>query len=192
MHPGFKPMEAASTACLLDAARVEGLLAILRSLGVEPRPLYTGPSAGQLAAVAPYLVPCSAGSPFNQWFFQTGWGRGLGVAVVSPASMEELYSHFRQFLLVLDEAGKRLYFRFYDPRVLRIFLPTCDADQLRSFFGPVSAFLVEDEEPRRALRFALAGGDLVTETIELSREPAAALPELPSPAQPEVGWKGSR
>src|SRR5437879_6176572 len=116
MHPGLKPMEAVSTACLLDAARVEGLFAILRSLGVEPRPLYTGPSAGQLAAVAPYLVPCSAGSPFNHWFFRTGWGRGLGVAVVSPASMEELYSHFRQFLLVLDEAGKRLYFRFYDPR----------------------------------------------------------------------------
>ena len=35
-----------------------------------------------------------------------------------------------------DEA---LYFRFYDPRVLESFLPTCSEEQLDEFFGSLTA-----------------------------------------------------
>ena len=49
-------------------------------------------------------------------------------------------THFRRFLLVEAPDGDSWYFRFYDPRVLERFLPTCDAAQLTDFFGPVSAY----------------------------------------------------
>ena len=37
------------------------------------------------------------------------------------------------------------YFRFYDPVVLRTFLPTATPRQMEDFFGPISAFYVEGE-----------------------------------------------
>lgn len=184
MQPGLERFDAAATACVLDAARVPGLPATLTALAAESTSLYSGPTADELADVAPWLVQCQAGSPLNEWLFGTAWGQSAGIVLESEADPDELRAHLRRFLMVLDESGKSLYFRFYDPRVLRIFLPTCDAEQLRSFFGPISAFVAEDDDPARALRFTLAGGDLVTETIDLAVAPA--------PARPVIEWKGWR
>ena len=41
-----------------------------------------------------------------------------------------------------------MIFRFYDPRVLRKFLPTCNADELQTFFGKVETFFAEDEKEK--------------------------------------------
>ena len=57
--------------------------------------------------------------------------------------------HFRQFLRVRDEAGREFFFRFYDPRVLRVYLPTCNSEELRTFFGPVELFSMEGERRTR-------------------------------------------
>ena len=37
-------------------------------------------------------------------------------------------------------------FRFYDPRVLRVYLPTCTGDEAEEFFGPVPEILAESED----------------------------------------------
>ena len=42
--------------------------------------------------------------------------------------------------------GERVYFRFYDPRVLRVYLPTCSSSELKGVFGPVGRFVVEGPE----------------------------------------------
>jgi hypothetical protein len=54
---------------------------------------------------------------------------------------------------VKTEDGKELYFRFYDPRVLRVFLPTCSPRETTGFFGPIKSFLLEDDPPQTLLRF---------------------------------------
>lgn len=59
----------------------------------------------------------------------------------------------RQFLFVKDEDGKELYFRFYDPRILRLYLPTCTKTETAAFFGPVLRFLIESEDARSLLVF---------------------------------------
>jgi hypothetical protein len=84
--------------------------------------------------------------------------------------------------MVADETGKLLYFRPYDPRVLRIFLPTCDAEQLEFMFGPIEAYFAEAEDPAQALRFSLDAGGLVTETLELAATPRRG--------RPKIEWKG--
>ena len=38
----------------------------------------------------------------------------------------------------------------HDPRVLRVFLPTCTPDELSDFFGPIGSFLVESDQPAHA------------------------------------------
>ena len=71
-----------------------------------------------------------------------GWGQSWGVFLkIGDAS--NLRHHLRKLLKVRDEAGRHLIFRFQDPRVLRVYLPTCHVDELRQFFGPVTAFLAE-------------------------------------------------
>lgn len=70
-----------------------------------------------------------------------------------------LRRHFRRFLRVTDEQGQPLMFRYYDPRVLRVYLPTCTAEELALVFGPVSAYLIEDGEVRGGAQMRLVGAE---------------------------------
>jgi hypothetical protein len=75
--------------------------------------------------------------------------------------MEDLRRHFRRFLRVKDARDKVLYFRYYDPRVLRAYLPGCTPGDLHAVFGPVLTYLVESRDPEKILVFRRGGSDLV-------------------------------
>jgi hypothetical protein len=76
--------------------------------------------------------------------------------------------HFRKFLLVkIDGNEGDFYFRFYDPRVLRAFLPTCAPDEAAEFFGPVRLFIAEDSEADRAVTFTLTRGRVASGRLSL-------------------------
>ncbi len=55
--------------------------------------------------------------------------------------------------MVKDPDGNRLFFRFYDPRIFKTFLPTCNGDQLAEVFGPVICYMQEENEPDTLLKF---------------------------------------
>ena len=61
----------------------------------------------------------------------------------------------RRLLQFRTENHKRLFFRYYDPRVLRPFLPTCQPAQLAEVFGPIQRFDVESADGSQLLRFRL-------------------------------------
>ncbi len=65
-----------------------------------------------------------------------------------------------------------LYFRYYDPRVMRVYLPTCNAQELAAMFGPIQFYVLEGEKPEEMLRFAVRAGTLVQHKKDLA--PAAA------------------
>ena len=65
--------------------------------------------------------------------------------VLAPADLRTMRNHFRKLLTVYDPNGKPLLFRYYDPRVLRVYLPTCNAEELATIFGPINSYLLEDE-----------------------------------------------
>lgn len=129
--------------------------------------LYKGQGAEVLASFAPHLFPFDCEAALSSWFFRHGWGKAWGIFCCSSAAASDLLRHFRRFLKVGLEGGKPFYFRFYDPRVLRVFLPTCDAAQLQLFFGPIDYFWAEDEDPAYGLYFWLddLSGALVTHRV---------------------------
>lgn len=174
------------THILLDGARMGNAMGEARARNKTAESLYRGENIGMLGQVAPQLFTFSIAAPFGQWCLKTGFGQSWGVMLKSAWPMTELHKHFRKFLTVKAENGRSLFFRFYDPRVLRIFLPSCDAAQLREFFGgAVDYFVVEDEDPAFALRFYHQNGVLQTERCPVKDEIAAlpgAIP-LPPPAQ---------
>jgi hypothetical protein len=154
---------------LLDAARAETPnLREAQRRNPQFLSLYKGQSAQALAEVAPYLFTCERGTAFVRWLLEKGWGKSWGVFCEAEGDLAALERHFRKFLLVQKEGGGQLYFRYYDPRVLRIVLPTFDAGQLDEFFGPVKAYVLEDEDPAYALRYTLQNRRLRTEREELS------------------------
>jgi hypothetical protein len=61
-----------------------------------------------------------------------------------------LYRHLKGLLRV--SSAPELLFRYYDPRVLRGFLPSFSAEQARAFFGPLRAIALE-AEPADALLY---------------------------------------
>jgi hypothetical protein len=155
---------------ILDGASADGLLDRLRQYEPECECLYRGELAPDLAEVAPYLVRLDRRSAFTDWVVTRGWGKHWGVFGVSRADLPAMRRHFRRFLTVHDSAGKPLLFRYYDPRVLRAYLPTCTSAELTDIFGPVMHYIVEGENPAELLRFQLAGGALAFNTKNLEEE----------------------
>ncbi|HYZ84254.1 MAG TPA: DUF4123 domain-containing protein [Bryobacteraceae bacterium] len=122
--------------------------------------LYRGELTPDMAQVAPYLAHVEPEGPFMEWLLRRGWGQHWGVYALSSTDFDSLRRHFRKFLTVYDETGKPMLFRFYDPRVLGTFLPTCNSQELTSFFGPVQQFVLEGKRPEELLEMSQAGGKL--------------------------------
>lgn len=132
---------------VVDAARDERILQLLRESVAEYRSLYEGPRGEALEEVAPYLVSLSQKCSLEQALIQEGWGRNWGVYLTCHHPLEVVRRHLRKFLMVeMEEELKRLYFRFYDPRVLGQFLQTCNTAQHKEFFGPIKRFIMEAPE----------------------------------------------
>jgi hypothetical protein len=135
---------------ILDAARAGRVLRLLKSTNLDRLILYEGEIDPLIAEVAPYLVRLTKGSTDTRRIVEAAWGNSWGVFLSSRASIEAARRHLRIFLTVMTEQRKKLLFRFYDPRVLRPYLPSCTPAELNTFFGPVDQYLVEGEDPGEA------------------------------------------
>jgi hypothetical protein len=133
----------------------------------EHQSLYEGPKGDDLAPFAPYLVRLPPRSQLLDALVRQAWGHSWGVYLTCDRPFKEVRKHFRHFLFVRTPDDRDLYFRFYDPRVLRVFLPTCTPNELREFFGPVDRFLLEADNPDRLLTFRLDTGPLEQDALPL-------------------------
>jgi len=152
---------------ILDAARDERIYPKIVSSRNESVCLHPGEKAEELAWVAPYLVALERKDNLTRWILDNGWGNSWGIYVRSNASFSELKRHFRSLLTVYDEEGRSLYFRYYDPRVLRVYLPTCNAEEINTFFGPVGLFILEDEAFENLMKIGRSDGGILTESVKM-------------------------
>ena len=136
--------EKAPLYAVLDGARDQRVLELLRESVEEHQSLYEGTRGEALAHAAPYLVRFCAESNLLKALVQEGWGRRWGIYLASQQAFHEVRRHLRRFLMVKNEqTGSMLYFRFYDPSVLRTIFPTFSAHQKADLLGEIEAFLVE-------------------------------------------------
>lgn len=132
---------------VLDASRGGRLLELLRE-SVDPhRSLFEGTQGDALEDVAPYLVHLQAGSDLLDCLVHEGWGKRWGIYLATPMSFELLRRHLRRFLMVEDDAtGAPLFFRYYDPATLRVYVPAASRRQTAQLFGEIDRFWVEGKE----------------------------------------------
>lgn len=164
----FQPLFA-----ILDAARDINVLALLVRHKEEFQSLYEGPEGAKLGQVAPYLVRLKKDSALVEALVREGWGQSWGVYLTCTTEFPDVRRHLRHFLEVKLPDGNQVYFRFYDPRVLRTYLPTCTPEETNQFFGPIKNYLLEDENPEKLLQFSDQGQGVIKTGIRLSPEPPA-------------------
>jgi len=162
------------TWAILDGARDERIVTAVERSYQDKCCLYAGNISPALKAVAPYLVRLDRGEEFSDYVLEHGWGNAWGVFFSSSGSLDTLRTHFRKFLRVTDEAGRRLLFRYYDPRVLSIYLPTCNDEELTTIFAPLERFVVETDEGRGALEYRYSGVRLRINRRNLEEDEASA------------------
>ena len=151
---------------ILDGARNERIVALLKEFGVpanvpvnsnqlaekrqhdEPlyQSLYIWKMALESAEQGPFLVRLPPESPLLKAVVMEGWGDSWGIFVESAVSFDDLWRHSRKFIMVEMPGGKTALFRFYDPRALRAFLPSCDQRQIESIFAIPIRIHIEDSE----------------------------------------------
>jgi hypothetical protein len=151
---------------ILDAARIGADIETAKNLNADCISLFRGSSEESLEMVAPYLFSFSPGSEFIIWFLNKGWGDSWGILFSSTEDQNMLVSHFQKLIFEKTMDRGNFYFRFYDPRVLRVFLQTCNSQQLSDFFGPVDCFVCEDGDQNTGLIFSLHNGELIIEKIK--------------------------
>jgi hypothetical protein len=165
--------EGAPLFAVLDAARDRRVLASLYSSTLKYESLYEGPKGAALVDVAPHLVSLPLDSPLLGRLAGEWWGAAFGVLLTSRRPFDDVRARLRRLLMVENDAGRQLYFRFYDPRVLRVFFPTATPRQVAWYFGggDIDAYLVEDHDPSGMLVFTEAReGVLGTRRIVLTEE----------------------
>ena len=134
---------------VLDGARDQRLRGWIFDTRFPRWCLYRGPLTPQLEDAAPWLVALERGSPSTERLLARVWGGACGILLSSALPSRLLRRHLRRFLLARTERGEVLLFRYYDPRVLRVYVPTLTPEEASQFFGGISTFLVEGAEPDR-------------------------------------------
>ncbi len=101
--------------------------------------LWSGELEPDLEEVAPYMVLLERDSLFTQWLITEGWGNNWNIFVHSPLDPRAFRKQIRKLLLIRSPDGSPMVFRFYDPRVLQIVLPTCNAEQGEDMYTNIKA-----------------------------------------------------
>lgn len=157
------------TYCVLDGASVPDLPKRLYEFDPPNYSLMPGELTPDMVHVAPYVVIMAPDGDFTKWILENGFGKNWGIFVQTRFSITEMRKHFRGLFTVHDETGKPMMFRFYDPRVIRKFLPTCDGDQVQTFFGKIDKFFVESGEGETLIAYSQENGALKETEIELGK-----------------------
>ena len=157
---------------VVDAARDKDLAFAARDdFGREIQWLFSDEADASMKNVAPYLVPIefdprTPGGYLELW--SKSIGNSAGILFLSVAEPKKLQIHLRNVFRAIDEDFRQYYFRFYDPRVLRKYLPTCTTAEAKQFFGPITTIFCEAESNGKMLicRPGMDGAQIQQQAIE--------------------------
>lgn len=132
---------------LLDNAHIEALMTTIYQL--EPAPefdwLFAATAYAELKETGPVLLKAQPHTELRK-HFDTHWAGHAGWLLASSVPMETLAGHLRSLVHVRC-GDARLLFRFYDPRVIRLWLEDASQTEINSLMGPVEKmYLVRHNE----------------------------------------------
>jgi hypothetical protein len=144
---------------IVDAAQDQRVYWTLTNSFLHHGCLFAGRLPEALEMAAPYLVQLDPDDKFTTYLAEN-MGRSLGIFLRCDTTLDDLRRHLRKFLTVKDMSGRKMLFRYYDPRVMRVYLPTCTATELQTVFGPMKAIWTEARDSRSLTQFEMKGKEL--------------------------------
>ncbi len=145
--PWYGQLERGALYGVFDAAASDAVLPGLAGAGTPFLSLFEERGEPVLAAAAPHLLELDPDRPWARRALETGWGVAWSIYLEAPMDLEGVRTQLRRLLTAQLPDGRKVMFRFYDPRVLSLYLPSCLPGELAAFFGPIKAFYAfrEDE-----------------------------------------------
>ncbi len=153
---------------IIDSARNEDVFRYLISGNATYQSLLEGTMDVHSFGASGFLVECKKDSLLFNWMTTEAWGDSCCIFFTSKSPFEELFIHLQQFNRVYIEDEDVVLFRYYDPRVLRVYLPTCNHNEIETFFGDIKTFFAEDKDPSEVITFSKASdssGEVFKRTI---------------------------
>jgi len=138
---------------IVDSARNDEIFKYFLTDNVVYRSLFEGKMDIKYFGVSGFLIECKKDSILLNWLTTKAWGDSCSIFFVSKAPFDEVFKHLQKFNRVYLEGDDVVYFRYYDPRVLRVYLPTCNSKEIKTFFGETESFFVEGENPEVLIEF---------------------------------------
>jgi len=132
---------------VMDGARDRRILEIAREHVEQHQSLYDGLEGESYEDMAPYLVgPMRKDSQLLDLYMREGFGKRWAIYCTSYDKFVDIRRHWRRFLMVeLESNHEKVYFRFYDPGVMRVFWPTCNGGQKQSLSEGLEEIFVEEK-----------------------------------------------
>lgn len=140
---------------IFDGARDKRISEKVKQGELKYSCLYEGRLSYKMSQAAPYMVRLEKNHPETYQWIEQAWGNSWGIYMVTypPATLLSVRHNCRKVAVVRGPDGKPLVFRYYDPRVLRTYLPTCDDVEADKIFGPITEFVVEGDNAEQIHRF---------------------------------------
>lgn len=133
---------------------------------------------------APHLVPLSSpADAMTCWLLGCFGERPVGICCESSRGRHLVQVQLRRLLTVRTPEGRGVFFRYFDPQVFALLVPTFDQQQLRELFGPVQAWYLPDPHGRHRQRYVLRRGALVVQQDPWPRSGQLSWP-LPAESLP--------
>jgi|GEM_PF-1911482 len=105
-------------------------------------------------AVAPFLVKIKTMDEFVRWCIGEGLHRHWMLFFTSAdLHVSDLRLHFKRFSLVQAPDGKYYFFRYYDPRVLAVFLAESEQRERVDFFRHCKKVWLPQSLPEGGFQF---------------------------------------
>jgi hypothetical protein len=160
----LKPSRDHFVLALVDAARDPQLFDLL--LAEESVCLFDGPLSDRLVRVLPRIVCPKIDGPLVRAWAAHGRGRSWGIWCTTTGPVCRARSKFHNSVQAQLPDGDVVQFRFYDPRVWRAYLPSCNTAELYYWFTGVNTFLAESAGGAGSIRYEFENGTLATRFSE--------------------------
>lgn len=108
------------TYAILDAAKVTNLPELLERSGLDHRCLFKGAAYDELKNVAPWIVRLEEDNAFTRNLFTRSeahwhlWDKEPGIYVRSRGTLDDMWRHFRKFIMVENVNGNSVFLRICD------------------------------------------------------------------------------
>jgi len=134
-----------------DGALLPGLLAKLEEHEPKNTCLFRGELPFDLAEAAPYLVKLEKDNEFSDWLLNESVEEPCCIYAQTTVIDDfiQLRKHFRSFLRVKSPEDKNLLFRYYDPRVMKTYLPTCTPEDNEIIFNGIESYLIFNDMDKK-------------------------------------------